>query len=209
MAKLPVSTLIIVGKNDLPANNIRELIAWMKANPGKASIANVGSGSGAHVCTIYFFDKTGTSGQLVPYRGGAPVMQDLIGNQIDLFCAEASQTMAHVRAGKMKAFVVLSDARWAPLPDVPTMAEAGVPDMRLPFWHGLWAPKGTPKDVIDKLNAAVNDVFAKPDVQKRVADLGMVIPPRDQQTPAALAAYHKSEIEKWWPIIKGANIKAN
>ncbi len=204
VAKLPVSTLLIVGKNDLPAKNIQELIAWMKANPGKASIANVGSGSGAHVCSVYFHDKTGTTGTFVPYRGGAPVMADLIGNQIDLFCAEASQTLAHVRAGKMKAFVALADERWAPLPEVPTMREVGVPDMSLPFWHGLWAPKGTPKEAIDKLNAAVVKVFDDPTVKKRIADLGMVIPTRAEQSPEALAAYHKTEVEKWWPIIKEA-----
>ena len=126
VAKLPVSTLMIVGKNDLPAKDIRELIAWMKANPGKASIANVGNGSGAHVCSVYFNEKVGVTGTFVPYKGGAPVMQDLVGNQIDMFCAEASQTLAHVRAGKMKAFAVLSEKRWAPLPDVPTMTEIGV-----------------------------------------------------------------------------------
>jgi tripartite-type tricarboxylate transporter receptor subunit TctC len=204
VAKLPVSTLIIVGKNDLPAKDIRELIAWMKANPGKASIANVGAGSGAHICSVYFNDKVGVSGTFVPYKGGAPVMQDLVGNQIDMFCAEASQTLAHVRAGKMKAFTVLSEQRWAPLPDVPTMKEITSADISLPFWHGLWAPKNTPKDVIGKLNAAVANVFADPAVQKRIADLGMVIPSRAEQSPEALAAYHKAEVEKWWPVIKAA-----
>ena len=208
VAKLPVSTLMIVGKNDLPANNIRELIAWMKANPGKASIANVGNGSGAHVCSVYFNDKVGVTGTFVPYKGGAPIMQDLIGNQIDLFCSEASQTLAHVRAGKMKAFTVLSEQRWAPLPDVPTMKEIASADITLPFWHGLWAPKNTPKDAIAKLNAAVNTVFAEPAVQQRIAALGMVIPSAAEATPEALAAYHKAEVEKWWPVIKNA-VKQN
>ncbi len=208
VAKLPVSTLMIVGKNDLPANNIRELIAWMKANPGKASIANVGNGSGAHVCSVYFNDKVGVTGTFVPYKGGAPIMQDLIGNQIDLFCSEASQTLAHVRAGKMKAFTVLSEQRWAPLPDVPTMKEIASADITLPFWHGLWAPKNTPKDAIAKLNAAVITVFAEPAVQQRIAALGMVIPSAAEATPEALAAYHKAEVEKWWPVIKNA-VKQN
>ena len=208
VAKLPVSTLMIVGKNDLPAKNVRELIAWMKANPGKASIANVGNGSGAHVCSVYFNDKVGVSGTFVPYKGGAPMMQDLIGNQIDMFCSEASQTLDHVRAGKMKAFVTLSEKRWAPLPDVPTMAETVSADIVLPFWHGLWAPKDTPKDVIAKLNAAVKQVFADPAVQKRIAALGMVIPTGAETTPEALAAYHKAEVEKWWPVIKAA-VKQN
>ena len=208
VAKLPVSTLMIVGKNDLPANNIRELIAWMKANPGKASIANVGAGSGAHVCSVYFNDKVGVSGTFVPYKGGAPVMQDLVGNQIDLFCSEASQTLEHVRGGKMKAFVTLSEKRWTPLPDVPTMAETVSADIVLPFWHGLWAPKNTPKDAIAKLNATVVSVFADPAVQKRIAALGMVIPTGAEATPEALAAYHKAEVEKWWPVIKNA-VKSN
>jgi len=206
--KFPVSTLMIVGKNDLPAKNIKELIAWMKANPGKASIANIGNGSGAHICSIYFNDKVGVSGTFVPYKGGAPVMQDLIGNQIDLFCAEASQTLAHVRAGKMKAFVTLSEQRWSPLPDVPTMAETVSADIVLPFWHGLWAPKNTPKDVIAKINAAARTAFADPVVQKRISDLGMIIPSAAESTPEALAAYHKAEVEKWWPVIKAA-VKQN
>ncbi len=208
VAKLPVSTLMIVGKNDLPAKDIRELIAWMKANPGKASIANVGNGSGAHVCSVYFNEKVGVTGTFVPYKGGAPVMQDLVGNQIDMFCAEASQTLEHVRAGKMKAFTVLSEKRWGPLPDVPTMTEIAKADISLPFWHGLWAPKNTPKDAIAKLNAAVTSAFSDPAVQKRIAALGMVIPSAAEATPEALAAYHKAEVEKWWPVIKAA-VKQN
>jgi tripartite-type tricarboxylate transporter receptor subunit TctC len=208
VAKFPVSTLMIVGRTNLPASNIKELIAWMKANPGKASIANIGSGSGAHICSVYFNDKVGVSGTFVPYKGGAPVMQDLVGNQIDMFCAEASQTLAHVRAGKMKAFVTLSEKRWTPLPDVPTMAETVSSDIVLPFWHGLWAPKNTPKDVIAKLNATVTKVFADPAVQKRISDLGMIIPTAAEATPEALGAYHKTEVEKWWPIIKAA-VKQN
>ncbi len=208
VAKFPVSTLMIVGRNGLPARDIKELIAWMKANPGKATIANIGNGSGAHICSVYFNDKAGVSGTFVPYKGGAPVMQDLIGNQIDMFCAEASQTLPHVRAGKMKAYVTLSEKRWSPLPDVPTMAETVSSDIALPFWHGLWAPKGTPREAIVKLNSAVRAVFAMPLVQKRVADLGMIIPTDAEGTPEALAAYHKAEVEKWWPIIKAA-VKKN
>jgi tripartite-type tricarboxylate transporter receptor subunit TctC len=125
-----------------------------------------------------------------------------------MFCAEASQTLEHVRAGKMKAFTVLSEKRWAPLPDVPTMTEIANADISLPFWHGLWAPKNTPKDAITKLNAAVQQVFADPAVQKRIAALGMVIPSAAEATPEALAAYHKAEVEKWWPVIKAA-VKQN
>ena len=206
IAPLPASSLMIVGKTGLPANNIKELIAWLKANPDKATAASVGAGSGAHICGLYFMDKTGTSFQFAQYRGGAPAMQDLVGNQIDLMCAEASQTLTHVRGGKMKAFAVMSAGRWAPLPDVPTMQEVGL-DMLWSFWHGLWGPKGLPKPVVDALNTAVSKALDDPAVAKRIADLGMTIPA--ERTPQALAKYHKEEVDKWWPIIKAANIKMN
>ena len=209
VAPLSASYLMIVGKTALPANNAKELIAWLKANPDKASVAHVGAGSGAHICGLYFQQKTGTRFPFVPYRGGAPIMQDLVAGQIDLFCAEASQTLPHVRAGKMKAFAVMSKERWAPLPDVPTMAEVGVAGMDISFWHGMWAPKNTPKDVVARINASVVAAFDDTGVQKRIADLGQTIPPRAELTPAALAAFHKSEIDKWWPIIKAANIQVN
>jgi tripartite-type tricarboxylate transporter receptor subunit TctC len=208
VAQLPASSLMIVGKSGLAANNIKEFIAWLKANPGKATAASVGAGSGAHICGLYFMDKTGTSFQFAQYRGGAPAMQDLVGNQIDLMCAEASQTLAHVRGGKMKAFAVMSAGRWSPLPDVPTMNEVGL-DMLWSFWHGLWGPKNLPKPVIDALNGAVSKAFDDPAVAKRIADLGMTIPVAKERTPQALAAYHKAEVDKWWPIIKAANIKIN
>jgi len=208
VAQLSASSLMIVGKTGVPANNIKELIAWLKANPGKATAASVGAGSGAHICGLYFMEKTGTDFLFAQYRGGAPAMQDLVGNQIDIMCAEASQTLPHVRGGKMKAFAVMSKGRWAPLPDVPTMAEIGL-DMQISFWHGLWGPKGLPKAIVDKLNAAVVTAFSDPAVQKRIADLGQSIPPRDQLTPQALAAYHKAAVDKWWPVIKAANIKVH
>jgi tripartite-type tricarboxylate transporter receptor subunit TctC len=208
VVRLPVSSLMIVGKTGLPANNAKELIAWLKANPGKATAASVGAGSGAHVCGLYFMDKTQTNFIFAQYRGGAPAMQDLIGNQIDLMCAEASQTLAHVRANKMKAFVVMSPKRWGPLPDLPTMAETGM-DMQIAFWHGLWAPKGTPKEIVAKLNAAVVKAWADPAVQKRIADLGQTIPAADQQSPEALRKYHQAEIDKWWPLIRSYGIKVN
>ena len=207
VAMLSVSALMIVGKTGLPANDAKELIAWLKANPDQASAATVGAGSGAHICALYFQQKTGTRFQFVPYRGGAPAMQDLLAGQIDLMCAEASQTLAYVRAGKMKAFAVMSKQRWAPLPEVPTMEELGAAGLVISFWHGLWAPKGTPKDVIAKLNDAVAAAFADPVVRKRLSDLGQEIPAREQIMPEALAAFHKSEVEKWWPIIRAANIR--
>jgi tripartite-type tricarboxylate transporter receptor subunit TctC len=152
-------------------------------------------------------DKTQTNFIFAQYRGGAPAMQDLIGNQIDLMCAEASQTLAHVRGGKMKAFAVMGSKRWNPLPDVPTMEEVGVTGMAIEFWHGLWAPKGAPKDVVAKLNAAAIKALDDPAVQKRIEALGMTVPAKAELTPKSLHDYHKSELDKWWPIIKAAGIK--
>jgi len=204
---LTFAPMLIVAKNDVPAKDAKELIAWLKANPDKASAATVGAGSAAHVCALYFQDKTGTRFQFVPYRGGAPAMQDLVGGQIDIMCAEASQTLTYVRGGKIKAFAVMSTTRWPALPDVPTTDEVGVPGMYISFWHGLWVQKGSPASVVAKLNAAVVAALADGNVRKRLTDLGQVIASREQQTPEALADYHRAEIEKWWPIIKAANIK--
>jgi tripartite-type tricarboxylate transporter receptor subunit TctC len=204
---LTSSPLWILGKNDLPAKNLKELIAWLKANPGKSTAATIGAGSAAHMCMIYFQNNTGTSSQYVPYRGGAPALQDLVAGQVDLGCLEASQTLGHYRGGKVRVFAVMAKNRFFPAPDVPTVDEAGAPGLHFPFWHGLWVPKGTPNDVVAKLNAAVVAAFADPAVRKRFADLGMEIPPREQLTPQALYAHHKAELDKWWPIIKAANIK--
>jgi tripartite-type tricarboxylate transporter receptor subunit TctC len=207
VSRISATPLMIVGRNTLPPQNARELIAWLKANPGKASAATVGAGSGAHVCLLYFEQKTGTNFQLVPYRGGAPVMQDLIAGQIDMFCAEASQTLSFLRSGAMKAFAVMSKERWPAAPEIPTMDEVGVPGMYISFWNGLWVPKGTPKEIIARLNSAVVDALADPAVRQRLTELGHVIATREEQTPQALGAFHKAEIEKWWPLIKAANIK--
>jgi tripartite-type tricarboxylate transporter receptor subunit TctC len=207
IARLPVSSLMIVGKESLPAKNAKELIAWLKAKPEPATAASVGAGSGAHVCGLYFAEKTGTKLQFVFYRGGAPAMQDMLAGTIDTMCAEASQTLAHVQAGKMKAFAVMGRKRYAGLPDVPTMEEMGISGMDISFWHGLWAPKGTPKDIVDKLNAAAVQALEDPVVQKRVASLGMTIPAKNELTPQALHDFHKAEIDKWWPIIKSYGIK--
>lgn len=206
---LTATPLVLVGKNDLPARDGRELIAWLKQNPDKASAATVGAGSAAHICALYVQQQTGTRFQAVPYRGGAPAMQDMIAGQIDLMCAEGSQTLPFVRAGQMKAFAVMAKERWPALPDVPTTDEIGAPGMYISFWHGLWAPRDTPQPIISRLDKAVVESLADPAVRKRLTDLGAAIAPPDQQTPAALAAFHKAEIAKWWPIIKGADIKAN
>jgi tripartite-type tricarboxylate transporter receptor subunit TctC len=207
VSMLSIAPLWIIGRNNLPAKDVKELIAWLKANPDKASAATTGLGSGIHMCLVYFQSMTGTKFPLAPYRGAAPLMQDLLAGQIDLSCPEAGQTLPQYRAGTIKAYAVLTGKRWFAAPDVPTIDEAGVPGLHFPFWHGLWAPKGTPKDVIAKLNAAAVEALADAGVRQRFNELGHEIVPREQQTPEALAAYHKAEIDKWWPIIKAANIK--
>jgi tripartite-type tricarboxylate transporter receptor subunit TctC len=209
----PVSLLTIapqwlIARSTLPATNLKELVAWLKANPDKATFGTIGVGSPSHVFGTYFQNATGTRFQFVPYRGGAPVMQDLVAGQIDLSCLEASNTLANVRAGKIKAFALLTKSRWAPAPDVPTVDEAGVPGLYMPFWHGFWVPAGTPKDIVARINTAVIESLTDAAVSKRLGELGQQIPPREQLTPEALGAYHKAEIEKWWPVIKAANIKA-
>jgi tripartite-type tricarboxylate transporter receptor subunit TctC len=190
-----------------PANNVRELIAWLKANPDKASAGTVGVGSASHVSSIYFQKATETRFLLVPYRGAGPALQDLIAGQMDLrYGTEASVTLPYLRSGKIKGFAILSNIRWPAAPDIPTIDEAGVPGLHISLWNGLWAPKGTPADVIAKLTAAVVDALADTAVRQRLAELGLDIPPRERQTPEALSAFHKAEIEKWWPIIKAAAI---
>jgi tripartite-type tricarboxylate transporter receptor subunit TctC len=204
---LSTTTLIFVGRTGLPVSTGKELVAWLKANPDQATAAHVGAGSGAHICGIYFEQKTGTRFRYIPYKGGAPAMADLLANQVDLFCGEASQMLGHFQAGKIKPLVVMSKSRWRPLPEVQTMEETGASDTYIAFWQGMWAPKGTPQPIIAKVADAVARAFADPAVIKRLTELGQDLPSRDQISPQALAAYHKSEIEKWWPLIKGANIR--
>ena len=198
---------LILAKKAMPANDLKELIAWLKANPDKASLGHTGAGSPAHVAGILFQKQTGTRFQFVPYRGAGPAMQDLIAGHIDLMFVDADIALAHVRAGSIKAYAVTAKNRLAAAPDIPTVDEAGLPGFYVSPWFAFWAPKGTPKDVIAKLNAAVVDALADTAVRQRLADLGQEIFPREQQTPEALGAFHKAEIEKWWPIIKEASIK--
>ena len=207
VAMVTTSALWIMGRNSLPPKDLKELIAWLKANPGKATVATVGAGSAAHVCMLYLEQATGTKVQYVPYRGAAPVMQDLVGQQVDLTCLEAGQSLGNYRGGKFKVYAIMGQSHFAPVPEVPTVDEAGMPGLHFPFWHGLWAPKGTPKPVIAKLQAAVVEALANPTVQKRFSDLGMEIPPRDLQTPEGLRKLHQAELDKWWPMIKAAGIK--
>jgi tripartite-type tricarboxylate transporter receptor subunit TctC len=199
--------LLIVGKKSLPANSLRELIAYLRTHPNTVSVGIAGVGATGHLTGISFQRETGTRFQFVPDRGDGPATQDLVAGQIDFMIEPSSNSQALVRAGTIKAFAVTSRNRFKAAPTIPTADEAGLPGFHSSLWYGLWAPKATPKSVIDKLNAAVADALADPGVQKRLADLGLEIPPHDQQTPEALMILQRAEIEKWWPIIKAANIK--
>jgi tripartite-type tricarboxylate transporter receptor subunit TctC len=200
---------MIVSRNGIPAHDLKQLVAWVRANQDKVSAGTAGVGSSSHVSAVFFQRVTGTHFQLVPYRGLGPVLQDLMGGQIDLVFDQVSNTLSHVQAGKIRAYAVAAKTRLVLAPDVPTTDEAGLPGFYISVWHALWAPKGTPKDTIALLNAAVVDTLADPSVQRRLAELGQEIPPGEQRTPEALAAFHKAEIDKWWPIIKAAGIKAD
>jgi tripartite-type tricarboxylate transporter receptor subunit TctC len=198
---------IIVARKGVPANDLKELIAWLKANSAKATQGTAGHGSGSHVSGVFFQHLTSTRFQFVPYRGAGPAMQDLVAGQIDLMIDQAGNSLPQVRAGTIKAYAVTEKARLTAAPEIPTAAEAGIAGLEISIWHALWMPKGTPKEIIAKLNAAVVDALADAGVRKRLGDLGQEIPTREQQNPGTLAAYHKAEIEKWWPVLKAANIK--
>lgn len=204
---LPSNPMIVVSKSAVPAKNLNEFVGWIKANEGKVSAGTAGAGSATHVAGVYFQNVTGTRFQFVPYRGTGPALQDLVAGQIDFIVDQASNSLQHVRDGKIRAYAVTASARLPSAPDIPTVAEAGLPSLDISVWYGLWAPKGTPKEIIAKLNAAAVQALSEPTVRQRFAELGLDMPPRDQLTPEALAAYQKAEIEKWWPVIKGANIK--
>jgi tripartite-type tricarboxylate transporter receptor subunit TctC len=199
---------LIIARKDFPAKDIKELVAWLKANPDQATAATVGVAGGAQVSAVYFQKETGTTFRFVPYRGGGPAVTDMMAGQVDLMFDQAANALGPVRSGNIKAYAVMSKERWAALPDVPSIDEAGASGLYVAYWHAMWAPKGTPKEIIARLNAAVVRALADPAVKKRLADIGQDVWPREQQTPEALAAHHKAEIDKWWPIIRASGLKA-
>jgi tripartite-type tricarboxylate transporter receptor subunit TctC len=207
VALLATNPSVIVSKNAVPASNLAELVVWVKANQDKVSAGTSGPGSGTHIGGLLFQSLTGTRFPFVSYRGAGPAMQDMVAGQIDLMFDQISNSIAQVRGGQIKAYGVMSANRSPAAPDIPTVNEAGLPGLHMSIWHGLWAPKGTPKDVIDRLNSAVAETLADAAVQKRLADIGQEIAPREQQSAEALGAFHKAETEKWWPIIKAADVK--
>jgi tripartite-type tricarboxylate transporter receptor subunit TctC len=198
---------LIVAKNTMPAKDLNGLIAWLKANPGRATAGTAGVGSPPHIGAIFFQIATATHFTMVPYRGAGPAMQDLVAGHIDLLIDSPITALPHVRAGDIKAYAVTAKSRLTAAPEIPTTDEAGLPGFHFSNWFAFFAPKGTPKPIIDRLNAATVEALADPNVRPRLAELGQDIFPRDQQTPAALAKLQKADIETWWPIIKAAGIK--
>ena len=207
IALLPSNPLLVVTSNQVPAKDLKELVAYLKANADKISGGTAGMGSGSHIGALAFFAVTGTNYQLVPYRGTGPAVQDLIANQIQVMIDQSSNSLPHIRAGKLKVYAVTAKQRTAAAPDIPTTAEAGFPGIEVAIWHGLWAPKGTPKDIIDKLNAAAVKALQDPEIRSKLENLGQDIPTPEQMKSDAFGAYQKAEFAKWKPIIDKAGVK--
>jgi tripartite-type tricarboxylate transporter receptor subunit TctC len=202
---ISVNPQLMVARKALPADDLKGLVAWMKANPGKITFVN--QNAAAQVSGILLQQLTGTQVQFIPYRGAGPAMTDLISGQVDLLVVQGAVALPQVRGGTIKAIVNLSPNRSASMPDIPTSDEGGVPGLYMSGWFGFFAPRSTPKDIIDKINSAMVQVLADPAVRTRFAELGLDVASREQQTPEGLAAFQKAEIEKWWPIIRAANVK--
>jgi tripartite-type tricarboxylate transporter receptor subunit TctC len=207
VARLTSVPLMMIGSPKMPAQDLRAAISWLKDHADSATAATVGVGSASHLCAIDFQNKTQTSFKLVPYRGNAPAVQDVLGSQVDIMCGEASGMLPHVRGGTVKAYAVMAEKRWFAAPDIPTSEEAGAPGVGITFWHGMWTAKITPHKTVARLSQAVAEAFADPVVTRRLTDVGHEIPATDEQSAAALDALFRKEADKWWPMIKAANIR--
>ena len=202
---MTINPQLMIARKDFPADDLKGLVAWMKANPGRATL--VEQTAAARVSGEQMQQATGTKVQFVPYRGAGPAMQAMLGGQVDLMILQAAAALPQARAGAVKILANLSPTRSQVIPNVPTSDEAGIPGLYAPGWFALFGPRGMPKDVVARLNAALVDALADPALRQRFADLGLDVAPREQQSPEGLAAFHEAEIKKWWPIIKAANIK--
>jgi len=199
--------MLIMSRNSLPAKNLAELVTWLKANPDNVTFGTGGLASPPHISGLSLQTVTGNKFQFVPFRGSAPALQQVLGGQLDIIIDQASAALSVAKAGSVRAYAVTAKQRLASAPDIPTVDEAGLPGFYVSIWQAVWAPKGTPKDVIAKLNAAIAGALADPAVQKRLAEIGQELPSKEQTTPEGFGAFHKSEMDKWTPIIKAANIK--
>jgi len=208
IAHLTDASQIVVARKSMPADDLQGLIAWLQANPDKALAGTAGAGSPQHVFGLLFQNVTGARFSFVHYRGGAPAMQDLVAERIDLIIADSITALSQIRGGTIKAFAVTSKTRMPAARDIPTVDEAGLPTFHTSVWNGVWAPKGTPTPVIGKINAAIVESLADPALRARIEQIGPEVVGREEQTPEALGTLQKAEIAKWWPIIKAAGIKA-
>jgi tripartite-type tricarboxylate transporter receptor subunit TctC len=206
---LPSNPMIIVSKNAVPAKSLKELLAWLKSRPSPPTAGTAGAGSGSHIAGLYFENVSGIKLQYVPYRGTGPALNDLVAGQIDIIIDQTSNSINQVRGGNIRAYAVTDSKRVETAPDIPTVDEAGLPSFHMTLWSGLWVPKGTPKEIVAKLNAAAVAAMSDPAVIKQLENLGLQVPPKDQLTPEALGAWQKAEIAKWWPMIKAANVKVD
>jgi tripartite-type tricarboxylate transporter receptor subunit TctC len=206
---LPSNPMIVVSKNAVPAKSLKELIAWLKDRPQPATAGTAGAGSGSHVAGLAFQAASGVKLQYVPYRGTGPAMNDLVAGQIDIIVDQLSNSINQVRAGTIRGYAVSDTKRADSAPEIPSADEAGLAGFHMTLWSGLWAPKGTPKDIVAKINAAALDALKDPATRKHLENLGLQMPPADKSTPEALGDWQKAEIAKWWPIIKAANVKVD
>lgn len=200
--------MTLLGRKDLPPNNLRELLAYIKANKDKMSFANAGVGAASHLCGLLFMSAIQTEITTVPYKGTAPAINDLLGGQVDLLCDQTTQTTPYITANRVKVYGTTSRTRLETLKDVPTLAEAGVPNFEVGVWHGVYAPKGTPKPVIDKLVTALQAGIQDPAFVQKMHDLGGQVVPLSKATPSGLRDHLRAEIDKWTPIIKKAGVYA-
>jgi tripartite-type tricarboxylate transporter receptor subunit TctC len=208
VARLPSNPMIVVMRKNFPAANLKELVERLKASPGKISAGTAGAGSGSHIAGLLLQRLTGVQLSFVPYRGTGPALQDLVAGQIDMIVDQASNSLPQVRQGNIKALAVTAPARLASAPEIPTVAEAGLPEFQMEIWNGMWVPHGTPRAIVEKLNTTVVAALAEPAVRDKLASLGLDGPPQDQRAPEALGTFQKAEAAKWWPIIKAANVAA-
>ena len=207
VALLTITPQLIIARKDFPAKDVKDLVAWLKANPDKATAATVGAAGGAQVSSIYFQNQIGTSLRFVPYRGGGPAVQDIAAGQVDLMLDQAANALGPVRAGTVKAYAVMSKARWQALPDVPSIDESGTPGLYVAYWHAMWAPKGIPADVSAKLVAALQTALKDEKVIERFASLGTEPVAQTQATPDALKTQLTAELAKCAPVIKASGAK--
>jgi tripartite-type tricarboxylate transporter receptor subunit TctC len=207
ISMLAAGPMLVMSRKSLPAKNLAELIAWLKAKPEGVTFGTGGLASPPHISGLSLEKVTGNKFQFVPFRGSAPAMQQVVGDQLDIIIDQASSALSIAKAGSVRAYAVTAKERLASAPEIPTVDEAGLPGFYVSIWQALWAPKGTPKEIVAKINAAVVEALADPAVQTRLKDIGQELPTREQQSPEGFGAYHRAEVEKWWPIIKAAGIK--